>query len=206
MQEKQGFQKYKKLLILIGLLVLCGVCYVFVLRIERQVILSSYKDVDSSAASLVNLENDRIALTVPKEYVYGATQEQLNESAKAAEYESITLNEDGSATYIMTSARYDQMLADLDKGSRESVAQFIGSKDFSDIKSIEISEDFTEYTVNLSTNGYNFKSEELINHFKSYTNMLYIFKCRTYETMIVNIYDINGATVKSYSSADAETK
>ena len=47
-----------------------------------------------------------VELTIPADFVGETTQEELNQTAKEEGLKSITLNEDGSATYVMTKKKH----------------------------------------------------------------------------------------------------
>ena len=71
-----------------------------------------------------------VTLTIPAQYVGETTQEELDKTAKENGLKSITLNEDGSATYVMTKKQHKKMMADMaDKInaslSEESVKVFL---------------------------------------------------------------------------------
>ena len=66
---------------------------------------SSTEDAFSELDALGDVEVDKnifdVTITVPADYVGDVTQEELDAKAKESDIHSITLNEDGSATYVM---------------------------------------------------------------------------------------------------------
>ena len=67
---------------------------------------SSTEDAFSELDALGDVEVDKnifdVTITVPADYVGDVTQEELDAQAKESDIHSITLNEDGSATYVMS--------------------------------------------------------------------------------------------------------
>ena len=67
-----------------------------------------------------------VTITVPATFVEeGATQESLDATAKEEGYKSITLNEDGSATYVMTKAKHKEMMDELRQQVNDSLEEMI---------------------------------------------------------------------------------
>lgn len=195
---KEGFAKYRKLIILLILLGLAMLTYVIIDNYEQRLIADSYKPVNLSSCSLTAIDNDMVKLVIPADYVYGATQEQLNDTAKMQGYDSITLGDDNTATYIMTQEKYDEMISVLDEKSRASVQALSKNTDYSSVSSIEINEDFNGYIVKLSTDGSGFKATELIADLRSYSNMIDAFKGNTSSTITVSIININNKVIATY--------
>ena len=195
---KEGFAKYRKLIILLILLGLAMLTYVIIDNYEQRLIADSYKPVSLSSCSLTAIDNDMVKLVIPVDYVYGATQEQLNDTAKMQGYDSITLGDDNTATYIMTQEKYDEMISVLDEKSRASVQALSKNTDYSSVSSIEINEDFNGYIVKLSTDGSGFKATELIADLRSYSNMIDAFKGNTSSTITVSIININNKVIATY--------
>ena len=195
---KEGFAKYRKLIILLILLGLAMLTYVIIDNYEQRLIADSYKPVSLSSCSLTAIDNDMVKLVIPADYVYGATQEQLNDTAKMQGYDSITLGDDNTATYIMTQEKYDEMISVLDEKSRASVQALSKNTDYSSVSSIEINEDFNGYIVKLSTDGSGFKATELIADLRSYSNMIDAFKGNTTSTITVSIININNKVIATY--------
>jgi len=195
---KENFAKYKKMIILLVLLGVAMLLYVIIDNYEQRIINDSYNPVNLSACVLTETDNDKIQLTIPSDYVYEATQEQLDETAKLQGYDSVILNDNNTVTYTMDKSRYEEMMETLDKKSREAVQALSGNQDFSAVSSIEINEDFNRYTVKLSTDGSGFDSQKLIASLRSYSSMMDAFKGKTKSTIKVSIININDKEIASY--------
>ncbi len=203
-EEPKGFAKYKKLIILLALLGVAMLIYVIVDNYEQRLISNSYNPVDLSNCSLKTLDDGMIELVTTSEYVYEATQEQLNETAKIQGYESLTLNEENkTVTYIMTSEKYDELITLLDTQSRAAVEALCKNTKYTALSSIEINEDFNEYTVRVATDGSGFKSNELIADLRSYSSMIDAFKGKTSSTIKVSIINVNDKVIATYDDTQS---
>lgn len=153
-----------------------------------------------SACSISELPDDRISLTIPSTYVYGASQSDLDNACKAAGYESITLNSDGSATYIITQQQHEAMMKDLHQGISDKLASLPGSEHFKEISEIEYNDDFTSYTVHLSTSGAGFDSSMSALNLKMFTTMYNCFQGVTDESIYIDYVNKSGSTVATLDS------
>ena len=197
--------KKQTTILLLGLLALYAVFTIINGRLENHTVNdSSYQKVDLSSCSLVELDDGRVALTIPSEYVYGATPSDLEKTANELGYESIILNQDGSATYTITKEQHQTMLKDLAKGINEKLAAIPGSDKYDDISSIEANEDFTQYKVYLSTSTAEFNESMSVMLFKMYGTMYNCFNGVTDETIVIEYYNKNGDLIASYDSTPIE--
>ena len=92
---------------------------------------SSTEDAFSELDALGDVEVDKnifdVTITVPADYVGDVTQEELDAQAKESDIHSITLNEDGSATYVMSKSQHKQMMKDLADNCNASLSDMVGS-------------------------------------------------------------------------------
>lgn len=102
-------------------------------------------------SSLDNVEVDEgifnVELTVPSDFVGDSTQADLDETCKKYGFKSITLNADGSATYIMTKKQHKQLLADISNQINEGLKDLVNSEDYPNFTDIKANDNFTEFTV-----------------------------------------------------------
>lgn len=92
-----------------------------------------------------------VEITVPADFVGETTQEELDAKAKESDIHSITLNEDGSATYVMSKAQHRKLLEDMAASINESLSEIANSEEFPTITDIQANDDFTEFTVTVTT-------------------------------------------------------
>lgn len=89
-----------------------------------------------------------VTITIPADYVgEEATQAELDKVCEENGYKSITLNEDGSATYVMTKAQHKEMMAETCALIDQSLNEMVGSESYPNITAIEANEDYTEFVV-----------------------------------------------------------
>lgn len=110
---------------------------------------------DSSKESEAN--NDKIEvdenlltveLTIPSDFVGETTQEELNQTVEEEDgIKSITLNEDGSATYVMTKKKHKEMMSEIKTGIDEELQAMVGSEDYPNFTKVEANEDYTSFTI-----------------------------------------------------------
>jgi len=94
-----------------------------------------------------------VEIIVPADFLEeGTTQEALDETAKEEGIKSITLNDDGSATYIMSKSKHDEMMAGIRESIDESMAEMIDPETYPTFVEVTSNDDYTHFTVKLSTN------------------------------------------------------
>lgn len=131
---------------------------------------------DLASCSINELDDDRIALTIPATYVIDATQETLDATASQFGYEKITLNEDKSATYYLTHKQHEELLSRLHDGLNEKLSALPGKNSFKDVASVSANDIFTDYTVKLSRSSASYDSSMIAVPLKSYSTMYNVFR------------------------------
>ena len=112
---------------------------------------------DSKSEETQSIEVDEgllnVEITVPPDFLEeGTTQENLDETAKEEGIKSITLNDDGSATYIMSKSKHDEMMAGIRESIDESMAEMIDPETYPTFVEVTSNDDYTHFTVKLSSN------------------------------------------------------
>ena len=112
---------------------------------------------DSKSEETQSIEVDEgllnVEITVPPDFLEeGTTQETLDETAKEEGLKSITLNDDGSATYIMSKSKHDEMMAGIRESIDESMAEMIDPETYPTFVEVTSNDDYTHFTVKLSSN------------------------------------------------------
>ena len=112
---------------------------------------------DSKSEETQSIEVDEgllnVEITVPPNFLEeGTTQETLDETAKEEGIKSITLNDDGSATYIMSKSKHDEMMAGIRESIDESMAEMIDPETYPTFVEVTSNDDYTHFTVKLSSN------------------------------------------------------
>lgn len=111
---------------------------------------------DSKSEETQSIEVDEgllnVEITVPPDFLEeGTTQETLDETAKEEGIKSITLNDDGSATYIMSKSKHDEMMAGIRESIDESMAEMIDPETYPTFVEVTSNDDYTHFTVKLSS-------------------------------------------------------
>jgi len=88
-----------------------------------------------------------VEITFPSDFVGEATQEELNQTAEENGFKSITLNDDGSAIYVMTKDKHNELLEETRLSLETSLNEMVGSEDYPEIVSVESNNSFTEFIV-----------------------------------------------------------
>ncbi len=119
---------------------------------------SSYEDTESAASddtdSLdvlgdVKVDNNlfNVEITVPKDFVGEITQEELDAPGTEKNYNTATLNDDGSVTYKMSKSQHQDMLKSIADSIDEGLNGMIGSEDYPNITDVKADSDYTSFTV-----------------------------------------------------------
>lgn len=134
-----------------------------------------------------------VEIIVPSDFLdEGTTQEELDQIAKENGYKSITLNEDGSATYIMTKAQHKEMMSGIAQGIEESLAEMVGSDEYPSIVEIKTNDDYSQYIVVLNTDEVGFAESFTVLGFYMFTGMYHVFNGTEVDN--INVQFVNEAT------------
>ena len=88
-----------------------------------------------------------VEITLPASLVGETTQEELEAQTIASHVHSVTLNEDGSATYVMSKAQHAELMKEVATSINQSLSEMVGSEDYPNITSIVANDDFTVFTI-----------------------------------------------------------
>lgn len=108
----------------------------------------------SDGSGMVEVDSGlfNVTINVPATFVgEDATQESLDATAKEEGYKSITLNEDGSATYVMTKAKHKEMMDELRQQINDSLEEMTSSGNYPDVVSASVNKDITQFTIEVNT-------------------------------------------------------
>lgn len=147
-----------------------------------------------------------IEFTVPTDFLdEETTQESLDAEVAAANgVLSGTLNEDGSVTYIMTEAKHNELMQGLRERIDEGLNDLVGSEEYPSITAIDSSEDYTSFTVSVSTDTVGLQESFLVMAFYMYGGMYNTFNGTPAENISVAFIDPSGSIIQTANSADME--
>ncbi|MGM0898245.1 MAG: hypothetical protein ACQEV0_10100 [Bacillota bacterium] len=97
-----------------------------------------------------------VEVTIPSGFFEGEDPEQIaaEAEAEAEGIEEATVNDDGSVTYKMTKAQHEEMMAELAASVEEAKNDIIESGDYPSIETIETSDNYDRFTVNVDREAY----------------------------------------------------
>ena len=168
---------------------------------------SSETDSQEELEAIGNVEVDEnlfsVELTIPAEFMDGSTQEELDAAAKENGFKSITLHEDGSATYVMTKAQHKKMMGEMASSINTSLSEMIGSEDYPNVTGITVNDDFTKFTVTTSSTELSLTESISVMVFYTYGGMYNIFNGTPVDNVQVDFVNADsGEIISSANSAD----
>lgn len=86
-------------------------------------------------------------LNIPANLVGETTQEELNALAKEHGFKSITLNDDGSATYVMSKKQHLEFMDNYRKEINNILDEILASGDYPNFTKIDANDNFTEFII-----------------------------------------------------------
>lgn len=105
----------------------------------------------SSEADAIRKDEGLFDVTViyPADFVGETTQAELDQDVSESNggIKSATLNEDGSATYVMSKAYYDNALQAMADGITSTLDAMVGSETYPNFTAIEANDNFTSFTI-----------------------------------------------------------
>ena len=111
---------------------------------------SEKKVVDIESVGDIEVENKllTVTLTMPADFVGETTQEELEESAKeTGNFISVKLNDDGTATYVMTKSAHKELMDTTRADFEKQLQEMVRSEDYPKITEIKVNDDFTKFEV-----------------------------------------------------------
>lgn len=146
-----------------------------------------------------------VELTIPAEYVGETTQEELDATAKEKGFKLAALNEDGSATYIMTKVQHQEMMDEITISINESLAELIGSEEYPSFTNIEANEDFSVFTITTTSTELDLTESFSVVMFYMYGGMYNIFNGTPVDNVHVDFVNTEtGEVISSADSSDTE--
>ena len=114
-----------------------------------------------------------VTLTMPADFVGETTQEELEESAKeTGNFISVKLNDDGTATYVMTKSAHKELMDTTRAGFEQQLQEMVRSEDYPKITEIKVNDDFTKFEVTTENEEPDFA--------ESFSTMLFYMMSGTY--------------------------
>lgn len=171
---------------------------------EKEVDKDSSKSDDSGKVAVDKGLFD-VKLTIPESFVEGQTQDELDKVSKDKGYKSITLNDDGSATYVMTKKQHKKMMDEMTNNINDSIKEMIGSEDYPSFKDIKANDDFTKFTVKTTSTDLDLKESFSTMVFYTFGGMYNVFNGSEADNIAVTFVNADtGKTISTSNSSDME--
>lgn len=159
--------------------------------------------------SIGDIEVDKnlfdVVITMPADLVGETTQEELDQQAAESGVHSITLNEDGSATYVMSKEQHKKLLEETRQSIQSSLDEMVGSEDYPNITSIEANDNFTSFTVTTTSTELSLTEAFSVMGFYLYGGVYGIFSGETPDNIHVDFVNADtGEIMESSDSKDLE--
>ena len=126
---------------------------------------TSKTDTDKEDQSIsVNNAGEKVTITVPSNLLgedARNTQAEYDAFAKESGYDSATLNDDGSVTYVMSNQKHDEIMQELRNTINSSFNDLKNEEGYEHIESISANNTFTEFSVVVSKEKIGFMDSAL---------------------------------------------
>ena len=160
---------------------------------------------DLEAIGEVDVEQELfdVIITLPAELAGETTQEQLEQQTEGQDIHSVTLNEDGSVTYVMSKRQHKAFMEDFRASLSEELAQIPGSEGFENITSVEANEDFTSFTVTTAATELSLSDMMSVMVYYTYGGIYNIFNGTPADNVHVDFVNADtGELINSSDSSD----
>ncbi len=148
-----------------------------------------------------------VELNIPKEFAGEKTQEELDATAQELGYKSITLNEDGSVTYVITKKQHKQMMEELKENLDSTLKEMVGSEDYPNFTDISTNGDYTEFEVTTTSTELSLVESFSVLGFYMYGGMYNIFNGTPVENVEVTFINADsGEIIEQLNSKDMGSK
>lgn len=166
---------------------------------------SDLSELDALGSVEVEEELFDVTLTIPKDFVGDSTQEDLDKLCEESGFKSITLNDDGSATYVMTKSQHKTLMEEYRAQINSSLQEMVGSEDYPDITAIDVNDDFTEFTITTKSAELSTNESLSVMVFYMYSGLYAVFSGETADNVTVNFVNADtGEIISSSNSSDLE--
>lgn len=145
-----------------------------------------------------------VELTISKDYMESATQEELDTAAEEMGFQSITLQDDGSVVYVMTIQQHEQMLADIRENIHAGLESMKESNDYKNFTDITANEDFTEFTITTTSERLDMAESFSVMTFYMYGEMYNMFNGTP--SANIHVVFLNAETGEVVSAADSSNR
>lgn len=146
-----------------------------------------------------------VSITLPADIMGEITQAELDKTCIEMGYGSITLNEDGSATYVMTKSQHKKLLEETKTSFDTSLAEMIGDENYPNVTDINANDDFTEFTITTKSTELSITESFSVMVFYMYGGMYGRFAGTEVDNVSVTFINADsGEVISTANSSDME--
>jgi hypothetical protein len=132
------------------------------------------------------------------------TQQKCDELAEEKGFKSVTLNADGSVTYVMSKAQHNNMMDELRESIKQGLSGIIASGDYPNYVSIEPNDDYTKFVIVTKSDEVDFMESIGVLAFYMYGGMYNAFNGTPTENITVSfVNEASGQVIHEANSRDA---
>lgn len=163
--------------------------------------IGDFSELDALGSIEVDKDLFDVSIVFPQDYVGDKTQADLDQECKDFGYKSITLNEDGSATYVMSKAQHKELLEETRVSINASLTELVGSEDYPNFTAIETNDNFTEFTITTKSTELDFSESFSILMYYMYGGMYAIFSGEEVDNISVTFINADTGNIISESNS-----
>lgn len=120
-------------------------------------------------------------------------------------YNSITLNDDGSATYVLTKQQHKEMMEELKNTINSSMSEMVDSEDYPNYTNVTANEDFTEFEITTKSSELAMAETFSVLAFYMYGGMYNVFNGTDIDNITVKFINADtGEVISTTNSKDME--
>lgn len=178
---------------------------------ENEEVQSSSENTIEDLDALSKMEVEKglfdVTFTIPSQFVGQQTQEELDQVAKENGYKEIKLNEDGSATYVMTKSQHKKLMKETKEKFDTAVQEMVGSEEYPNFTKIEANDNFTDFKVTTKSEELNLSESFSTLTFYMYGGMYSLFDGKEVDNIHIEyINEATGNVIKEANSKDSVNK
>lgn len=183
---------------------------------DRSSAQSETQDTSGQSSQSFNVEkhsgtlfsSGTVEITIPSDYIgENITQEELDAKVEQTDgFKSATLNADGSVTYVMTESCHKKLMQDMAEQIDSSLADIVGSADYPNVIAIDSSDDYTKFTVTLSSDSVTLQDSLMTLVFYMSGGLYHYFSTgEPVDNINVRFVDQSGNLLQEANSKDANS-
>lgn len=167
---------------------------------------NSPSDLDTLGSVEVEQNLFDVTLNIPKDFVGESTQADLDKLCEEKNFKSITLNADGSATYVMTNVQHKELMKEYRDNINNSLSELVGSENYPNFTNITSNDDFTEFTITTKSAKLDFNESLSVLVFYMYGGLYSVFNGNEVDNISVTFVNADSGEVISISNSSDMAK